>query len=185
MSTEKAARKYEYRLPRQLLATGLAGLCLAGCTPRAQNTQTNTAETYVQLVPDMQSFLKPGDDKHCFNGGERPCAILLRTEPKLSAATINADKNTVRVEWPLESYGNKKGDELSVRCYDPKGQEIKSYENSLASTDWYQVIVPEDKVTNAEAHPDSATINGTKAYIGWASVTWFNQNEHNPAVPKC
>jgi hypothetical protein len=178
MSSESQPRRTEHSRLQKILAASAVVLGLSSCANPAE------PQPY-KATPNMVGFLKPGDDKHCFNGGERPCAVLLRTKPNVSAAKINATEDQKEVLWPREAYNGKKGDTLTVLCYDPNGQKITSYENNLVSADWYKVVVPAEHVTNTEALPDSFNLNGTKAYIGWASVTWFNQSAHEASVPRC
>ena len=178
MTKEAFVQSNEHNRLQKFVAVAAIALGLSAC----QNADGTPS---YEAAPNMQGFLKPGDTTHCFNGGERPCALLLRAEPKLSAPVINAAKTQTRVEWPLEAYADKSGDTLTVLCYDAHGQKITSYENDLSSSDWYRVVVPAEHLVNKDAHPDSMEYGGAKVYLGWASVTWFNQSAHDRAVPKC
>ena len=193
---------------RPLHLIGVAGamsvaFMLAGCSqPKAVNEQpsrtTRTPEVvesqYVDLIPNMSGFLKPGSTTLCFNGGARPCAILLRAKPELASDYINADPAQQRVLWPLEAYGGQKGDTLKVKCFKPDGQTIKPFNGDGSSSDWYRIVVPEDRILNPKVQTeliqsDPSIIKvrqgGQKAILAWASVKWFGQSTPSANIPKC
>lgn len=194
--------------PLQLIGVAGAmsvGFMLAGCSqPKAATEQPSKATTapspkvvesqYVDLIPDMSGFLKPGSTTTCFNGGARPCAMLVRAEPKLASDYVNADPAQQRVLWPLEAYDGQKGDTLKVKCFKPDGQTIKLFEGKGTSSVWYQLVVPEDRVLNPKVltelrqpNPSFSVVQqgGQKAILGWASAEWFNQSTPDANVPQC
>lgn len=165
------------KLMRRSVAVVAAGsLLLAGCGNK------NSVKNTISLIPDMSGYLKPGSSTTCFNGGARPCAILIRTAPKLSSEYINANPTQYSVEWPLEAYGGNPGDKVEIECYDPNGESVHPFEGNSASSDWYKVLVPAEYVLN----PNIGNIQhiGSEA-IGWASIEWFGESSPNSAVPSC
>jgi hypothetical protein len=209
--------KLHRRLPLAATAAGLA-ISLIGCAsgketvkngltlvpsaaPSAMSTHNATpnptaspSQKQLALTPDMSGFLKPGSETTCFNGGARPCAILLRTKPMLAGERINADPAESSVTWPLESYAGKPGDKLVVECYTPNGQVMKPYEGNSSSTDWYEVMIPEAHIVNptveAELNQSGSSVktinyDGHVAILGWASLEWFNQTVPATGVSRC
>lgn len=189
------------KLRKQAAAAGLAALAfgLAGCSGSSApaehipSTTEKTTTATTNLTPNMVRFLKPGTNDTCFNGAPRPCALLLRTEPKLASEYINVDPRESRVTWPLEAYKGQAGDSLTIRCY-ANGQKITPYEGSESSSAWYELAIPQQYVLNptvkAELNKPSPSINtlqqdGQAAILGWASVEWFNQSAPAPNVPAC
>lgn len=172
------------KLRRGTAVVAAAGsLLLAGCGTASQvSAKHNSSAEVVSLVPDMAGYLKPGSSTTCYNGGARPCAILIRTAPELSADYINANPNQNRVNWPLEAYGGNPGDQVQVECYDPNGELVRPYEGNSSSPDWYKVLVPSEYVLN----PKLTNIQhvGTEA-AGWASIEWFGESTPNRFVPSC
>lgn len=166
-----------------VLAAAAGSLLLAGCGA-SSNTSANkkpTAET-ISLVPDMAGYLKPGSSTTCYNGGARPCAVLIRTAPKLSADYINANPNQNRVKWPLEAYAGNPGNQVQVECYDPNGELVRPYEGNSSSSDWYKVLVPSEYVLN----PNLTNLQHVGAeVVGWASIEWFGESTPNRSVPSC
>ena len=172
-----------------------AALALAGCTTNQEATAGHTSLQSIpsrELVPNMSGFLKPGSTTTCLNGGARPCAIVFRTQPELSADNINAAPN-LRVSWPVESYGSQSGDSLSVRCF-IMGQLIHPYEGTSSSKIWYEVAVPEKRIVNPTVlaefqHAGSSIttipVNGTSRLAGYASIEWFGQSSPLPDLPRC
>lgn len=184
-------------------AAGVAVLLsLAGCSSSKQasakpSVAASPAVHYTNVVPDMSGFTKPGNATKCFNGGPRPCAILLRTEPRLSAPYINAKPTQNTVLWPREAYDGQDGDGVVAECYKSNGQFVAPYEGSAAnkgSRYWYKVIVPEERILNpavtSEINAPTTPIptfyfGGQVAIAGWASVEWFDKRTPNPAVRPC
>ena len=175
MTKERAAGKHERTQSQKTIAVIALAIGLSAC----QNADGTPG---YEAIPNMQNFTMPDDSTRCLNGGERPCAVQLRTEPKYRQDNIiNALPNT-HVEWPEEAYGNSKGDLVSIRCYTPNGDKITSSENNLVSTEWYEVEVPAEHWVNKAVKPNAFNAD---TYIGWASVTYFNQTQHAREVPKC
>lgn len=172
------------RKSQELLAGfGLASVVALGAT--ACSAHKNS----VMLTPDMSGFLKQGTANTCFNGGPRPCALLLRSAPKISGNYINTPPDATHVPWPLEAYNGQPGDALNIICYDPNGQSITPYEGTSTSPVWYEVVVPEEHVLNPQVKDDptikAIKFGGHTAVIGWASVEWFGQSTPDPRVPAC
>jgi hypothetical protein len=176
------------------IAVGNLSSCAASDTkPPSAVANTVLQPTYVQEVPDMSGFLQAGSTTKCFNGGDRPCAPLIRESPQLDAAKINTDPTKPTVTWPLESYNGKLGDSLSIVCY-TEGQLITPYVGTISSDQWLKVIVPRDRVASPviaselqSTSPSLETIqfSGQTAVLGYASVEWFNHSAHDPMIPHC
>jgi hypothetical protein len=155
---------------------------------------TEQAARPIVLTPNMVGFLKPGTNDICYNGGLRPCAILLRVKPELSSDYINANPDQGRVMWPVEAYNGHSGDGLTVECYDPNGESVTAYEDSTSSTDWYEVVITKQHVLNPvvqlelnQPHSSIATIHrgDQTVLLGWASVEWFDESTPIPNVSAC
>jgi hypothetical protein len=171
------AIEFRYRKPKRaatVLGAAALTLGIASCSAG------NRSSAPVTLTPNMVGFLKPGTSDTCFNGGARPCALLLRVSPKLSSEYMNANPNQGRVDWPIEAYGGQPGDKLTVKCYDPSGQLVRPYEGNSSSTDWYEVEIPKSDVLNPAIQMGSRT-----STLGWASIEWFNQSKPSPEVSVC
>ncbi len=66
------------------LTLALALGALSGCSNKNSSPENSILSTplavkVIPLTPNMSGFLEPGSSSHCFNGGLRPCAILIRT----------------------------------------------------------------------------------------------------------
>jgi hypothetical protein len=176
------------------LAIGLSSCSNGTSSPESLSSSSNVSTAPTHLTPNMVGFLKPGTNNVCFNGGERPCAILIRTSPKLSGDIVNASPSQGRVNWPLEAFNGQTGDSLTVECYTPNGQAISAYEGNSSSSDWYEIAVPEQYVLNPSVQAELAKPNspiktiqlgGQTTVLGWASVEWFNQSSPVSTVPVC
>jgi hypothetical protein len=147
------------------------------------------------ITPDMSHYSYPGTPNDCSQGGPRPCAILIRTEPEIKPSNyINANPNQTYVSWPLESYGSTPGHQVAVTCYKSQGQSVTSNDRRLHSQVWYQVIVPAQFILNPDVQtevrensPSVSTMQygGQTAVLGWASSTWFGTEAPNRAVQSC
>jgi hypothetical protein len=178
-----------------------AGLLLAACGPNTKSTgitnekPTGHALHFTDLTPNLSSFLQQGSNDTCFNGGARPCAVLLRTQPKLDSEYVNVEPTQGHVDWPLESYGGTEGDQLQAVCYISDGQKITPFEGKSSSTYWYKVYVPMKRVLNQhvrhEAQQQSPGIETVRthgaavAVLAWASTEWFHQSKAAPGIPEC
>ena len=165
----------------------LIALSLAACSGSASPKTT-------ELTPDLSGFLKPGTTDTCYNGGPRPCAVVLRTSPAEGAEQINTAPHQNEVKWPLESYYSNPGDTVKVICYEPNGDKMLSFENGLESSDWYKIAVPMDKVINptvqaqlqqTDSEVSTIKIDDHNYVVGWASVEWFDENTPDPSIPVC
>jgi hypothetical protein len=163
------------------VAGAVATLSIGASIYPSSNASAEKPAKTIELTPNMSGFLKSGTKNTCFNGGARPCALLLRVSPELSSNFINANPDQAVVKWPLESYDGKHGDELTIKCYDPSGELVRPYEGNSSSTDWYEVEVPKNRVLNPAVEHDG---NPT-AMLGCASVEWFNQSKPNHNVAVC
>lgn len=141
-----------------------------------------TSPTKLELIPDMSSFLKAGTTDTCFNGGARPCGLLLRETPNLDSARVNVGPQDKLVTWPLETYGDQGGDSLTIDCVETAGDKVTSYDGKLVTSDWYAVEVPIDKVHDPSVQSSN---EGQSSIVAYASVAWFNQSQPPAGVPTC
>lgn len=197
LKQEELAQHNTLRLNRVAAMAGLltVALGLSSCSGTNSSSKQTTLKQPITLTPDMSGFLKPGTNKTCFNGGARPCAVLIRVSPNLSSDYINADPTQGRVDWPLEAYDGQSGNSLTIQCYDPNGQTVSPYEGSSSSSDWYEVVVPQQYVLNPAVKaelgqsnsPIKTTIqqNGKITALGWASIEWFNESAPLNQVQPC
>lgn len=171
----------------KMLAASIGGASLAlalpsGCSslPTPDSAKQSSHHRVTKLVPDMSGFLQ--NSRTCLNGGARPCAVQLRTKPKLLAAVINADPTAKHVSWPLESYHGQSGDPVTVDCYQADGQKVGDYSGDPPSTDWYKVTVPAGRVANPAVR---ARLKGHDSIAGYASVEWFGESQPQTGIPTC
>jgi hypothetical protein len=186
-------------------------LSLTACDtgPDSSSAQSSSAAASASSVstfsmtPDMSNFLKPGTTDTCFNGGPRPCGLLIRTQPRLSSDVINAPNKQSATSWPLEAYsgsaGSKAGDVVQVACHfenntDDDGQ-VSSYEGGIKSRTWFKALVPESQVKNPaiqseiEAHSQQIEVvrlgSGELAVEGWVAAPWMGLAESPSIIPAC
>lgn len=177
--------KTRFNRPKLTAGAAAIALFLSGCgtggkKPAAESASTTSKSQPAALIPNLSMFLKPGSSTTCYDGGARPCAVLVRSKPELSSSYLNASPSQGEVSWPLEAYRNKTGDKVKIECYTAKGQTITPYEGSSSSPDWYKVMVPEQHIKNPAFQK-----NGVSAILGWASIEWFGESTPNPEIPKC
>lgn len=159
------------RKMRPALTVIMAATFAAGCS--GNDTAPPPPRSPVLLTPDMSDFTR--DDGNCLGGGERPCAILLRTEPHLAAPIVNADPNsTNRVNWPLERYGSSPGDALKILC-SVEGDEVYDPGRTATLSTWYKIRVSRDEIKNP-----ALTTPPAEAY---AAARWFGRIANNQVAP--
>jgi hypothetical protein len=178
------------------LAIGLSSCAFKGRSSAEPSPSSSPASSpaVTRLTPNMSGFLQPGSSTTCYNGGKRPCAVLIRTQPDLSSPDINTNPIQGHVSWPQEAYRRKLGNSLVVICYDPNGQRVAPYEGNLSSTDWLKVLVPDRHVRNPEVQAEIADhdpaihtirFGGSLAVEGWTSVEWFGLSAAPASVLEC
>lgn len=190
-SVPPPAGKYLTRAIGLALVFG-AGGAISYYNAAVPNNIDTEISTYATLVPDMSGFLSPGSKDTCYNGGARPCAMLIRSEPSLESAYVNATPAQRRVKWPLESYDGDPGDDVVVECYQT-GQTVYSLDGSSSSSVWYRVIVPPGgHIKNQEVsqNMENGTIRtiqyaGEKALLAYAAAEWFGQTEPAAGIDEC
>jgi len=151
----------------------------------------STAKTvpYVMLTPNMSGFTKPDDDTKCYNGGDRPCAVLLREAPTPKSDYVVATTGNI-VPWPKEAYGSFAGNALKIVCQ-VRSYKLRDFKGDTPSDIWNVVETPVENLkpaTQAELNGNSKTTFGVApdktAIYSYASAEWFGKFGRTGLLPQ-
>lgn len=170
-------------------------------TPSSTNKEGSSTTTSVAQNPTGGDVsMKPSMKGFCIDPNPA-CEMDIVVSPYMNTHNYAVSENSALgmqnpdiPQWPLGTYGGYKGDSVVVKCYITNGAETQDMNGNPVTPDWYQLVVPEQRVTNPTVIKEidqpgsgisSFEYDNQKAIIGWASIAWFNQTAPAPNVPAC
>ena len=144
---------------------------------------------YVMMTPNMVGFTDPNDSTKCYNGGERPCAVLLREAPTPKSDYVVATTGNI-VPWPKEAYGSFAGNALKIVCQ-VRSYKLRDFKGDAPSDIWDVAETPVENLnpqTQAELSGNAKTTFGVapdkSAIYAYASTEWFGKSGDDGLLPQ-
>ena len=142
-------------------------------TPTSSEESSSTTDDTITGVPTFEYFEACG----------RPCWLPINPNPKL------VDGLALTSEWPFENYGPEEGDSFTVICSTQSlnGKEVQD-DRGIGSTSWYEVVVPEDKLSIIDDHHTSLSVDDLEiapdgGYLGFVPAIWVVLEEGADLMP--